>query len=223
MAFNPDHNPYISLVKSRPESILHIESREESDGLWSLIHRKYSNFSKLFLELGSGSGAHILELAKGSPESLFVGAERRYKRCFRTIEKAEQQEIANLLMLRADFANFFPHIFPEASLDGIYINFPDPWEKKRWKKHRSLNADFFTALHGLLKPEAFFSFKTDHGDYFEEVVGLVEERFSNHFELTGLSRDLHKSEFAEANIETEFEQLFKSQGLPINFIQLKKK
>lgn len=221
MGFNPEHNQYISLVKSKPESILHIENLEESKALWPVIACKQEAFSDLFLELGSGSGAHVIELARRNPKALFLGAEKRYKRCFRTVEKAERLDLDNLLMLRADFHHFFPHIFPEAALSGIYINFPDPWEKKRWKKHRSLNRGFFDDIQSLLKPDGFFYFKTDHGDYFEEVVSLIEAEFSENFKILGISRDLHKSEFMEGNIETEFEQLFKSQGLPINFLKLK--
>jgi tRNA (guanine-N7-)-methyltransferase len=210
-------NQYIPLVKSRPDIIL---VGQDGGGLpqeaQSVLDAKLQEFNgQVVCELGSGSGGHLIALAKQNPQILHVGFELRFKRVFRTAEKALSSDCNNVLVLQAD-ARQLSKIFKPASLNGIYINFPDPWNKRRWHKHRLLNEAFFSVASNLLKPQGFIFHKSDHLEYFLATKKLLESRAE--YKIVNLTHDLHQSELAEGNILTEFEQLFCSQGLKINLL-----
>ena len=220
MAFNQLSNRFVSLVDTKPELILRGSRDQGLDpAAAELLKAKRREFAKLYVEIGSGSGRHLIEQALRNPNALFLGFELRYKRVFRTAEKAEELGLNNLLVVQVD-ASTIPTIFEPGSLDGIFVLFPDPWEKRRWKKHRILSPEFLRQAHALLRSGAFLHYKTDHGEYFEATVKVLETLAL--FDTRRVSRDLHGSAESLNNIESEFEKLFKSQRLPVHFIEVEK-
>ena len=125
--------------------------------------------------------------------------------------KLKQEELKNGFLLR-DRAEFIFDYFPEESLQSLHVNFPDPWPKKRHHKNRLLQRHFLDAMLPLFRQNAQFFFKTDHLEYFEEVHELLQNH--PHYSITRYTNDLHQSEYAENNIETEFERLFQHKGNP---------
>lgn len=209
-------NPYISLLSNMEEYIFNGSNLGLEKTYISQIRKKANSFDKVFCEIGSGSGAHLVELAKQNPNTLCVGFEIRFKRAYKTAEKANKIKLNNLLVIRAS-ANFIPDIFTANSLDALYINFPDPWSKKRWLKNRMINEVFLEKLRETLKPNSYLSYKTDHKEYFMASNQLISTL--NYFEIVEYTEDLHKSEFVSCNIKTEFEGLFLSKSLPIYFLK----
>ena len=212
-------NQYIDLVESETDKILSINGLDVSPQQKKLLQDKLINYKNVFCEIGSGSGGHLIELARRNPTGLYIGFELRFKRAFRTAEKAAKAGIQNLFMVRAA-AQVMPKLFDSENLSGVYINFPDPWSKPKWKKNRILNPEFVTELCQLLKSDGFISYKTDHVEYFEETVSMLGE-FAI-LKVQKLTRDLYSSEYIGANIASEFENLFISQGLKINFLEAHK-
>ena len=212
-------NKYIGLAKTKPEFLISGDNHEVSPEEWALLDSRAAKFSKLFLEIGSGSGGHLIESARRDPTSLYVGIELRFKRAFRTVEKAENQAVGNILVIRTN-AKIVTSFFAEQSLDGIFINFPDPWDKRRWHKHRLLNESYLRTLLSLLKPGGFFSYKSDHEGYFREILALAKS--IPEFSVEAVTEDLHQSQYAEENVLTEFEQLFMSQKLKAFFMRGRK-
>ncbi|HMO02081.1 MAG TPA: tRNA (guanosine(46)-N7)-methyltransferase TrmB [Oligoflexia bacterium] len=208
-------NPYITkinrfsgkvVLEATPSGLI----QSDRERLKQLINK----FSEVFLEIGSGSGGHLLARAKARPEALFVGIELRYKRLCRTAEKAEKEQIENILLIKQD-ARFVDLIFKPRSLAGIYVYFPDPWsEKRRWLKHRLLNESYCSKLFELLKDGGFISFKTDDHNYYE----YVKRNFLN---LTSKVIDLSNSDSnsyindLKNGFYSEFERLFISKGIKI--------
>jgi tRNA (guanine-N7-)-methyltransferase len=173
--------------------------------------------SKSMLEIGCGSGSHIIELAKRSPQYHFFGIEKRYKRAVRCVEKAAELQLTNLCILRGDF--FKTHsIFPAHFFSGVFCNFPDPWEKKRWQKHRMLSSDGLELLKNLLVPGGFLSLKTDHPQFFSDTRALIE-RSQPEWNISSLVSDLHHNiPMHMSNVQSEFEALFRSKQKPVNFL-----
>ncbi len=178
------------------------------------------SFGRMYCELGSGSGMHLIERASRDPSSLFVGFELRYKRVYRSYQKSEKLGLQNIAFLRTD-AEALPAFFEAKSLEGIYVNFPDPWAKARWQKHRLLNAEFLGKICSLLCDSGFLSFKTDHREYFDQVAGIITGMPD--FTINSYTNSLHDSEFLETNVSSEFEKLFKFKGLPVNYLLASKK
>lgn len=212
-------NPYIDLVGTKPLYLIPCKELKCTQGDIAALQSRCTSYAYIYCELGSGSGGHLIELALRNPATLCVGFELNYKRAFRTAEKAERFSLENLLVMRTD-ARCAPQCFAKESLEAVFVNFPDPWDKRRWYKHRLLTADFLAALWQLLRPGGSFSYKTDHAQYFSETVSLLVE--SRNFEIAALSADLLHSPLICHNISTEFEGLFAAKGAPVQYILAKK-
>lgn len=211
-------NPYFSKVADHPRILVNHSARIDENDIRK-VREIQSKYKQCYIELGSGSGMHLIELAKRNPDKLCIGFELRYKRAYKTVEKAERVLIDNLYVLRVDY-KYLGQLFPKESVDGIYVNFPDPWDKRRWHKNRVISKAFFDVCNDLLTKDGFISYKTDHKQYFESSLKLIDE--IDYFKETAKSFDLYESPLAESTIPTEFECLFRSKGLPIYFIELKR-
>lgn len=208
-------NPYSLILKNFPGKIFSFEDPTEKDILKSTIN----SYKNIILELGSGSGKHLIERAKVSPEAAFFGFELRFKRAVRTIQKAEKVGARNVFVLRTD-AKEMINYFSNQSISGVYVNFPDPWQKKKQRKNRLLGEEFLQVIYDSLLPGGFFSFKTDHQEYFLSVAEML--RIQNCFKLQEYAEDLYASEYLSSNIKTEFEDLFCSKNLPIHYLKVSK-
>ncbi|MCB0338408.1 MAG: tRNA (guanosine(46)-N7)-methyltransferase TrmB [Bdellovibrionales bacterium] len=209
-------NPYIPRLNEKPHLILRVDDPEDLEGVRESIRAKSKSYEHTICEVCSGSGGHLLELASRKPNALIVGIELRFKRIFRTAEKADEKGLTNIVLLRAR-AELLSDIFNIETLDEVYCNFPDPWTKKRWKKKRLVSIEFLKQLSGVLKPDGFFSHKTDSREYFESV--LLELSKFKEFKVVASSNNLFESPWADESIPTEFEKLFRSKGLPIYFLR----
>lgn len=208
-------NQYIQLVSTKPEVIVAERDRETPLQSKARIAERKGAFEGIFVEIGSGSGMHLLQLAKENPSVLCVGLEIRFKRAFKTGEKAERDGLKNVLVIRTD-ARYLNELFQEGEVSAFFINYPDPWDKRRWKKNRILNEQMLDTMHSLLRPSGFLRYKTDHREYFESTLGLMT---SQRWQITKESFDLLNSGWAEQNIPTEFECLFKSQSKPLHLME----
>jgi tRNA (guanine-N7-)-methyltransferase len=212
-------NQYIDLMGSKPEYIVNATGKSLDAAGLEQIRTRIGRYQAVAVEIGSGSGQHLIELARRDPNTLYIGYEIRFKRIFRTAEKAEKLGLENILLVRQS-AFEMPETFGSESLAAVYINFPDPWDKKRWHKNRILNPDFIKAIHGMLKPDGFLSYKTDHAGYFAATRAILDAL--QIFYIEALENDLHNSPLAEATPPTEFESLFRSKGLPVMYLHAKK-
>ena len=211
-------NQYMEMVKTKPDFILAEEDREVSAEALAAVRNRISNFGGCYVELGSGSGLHLLTLAEQNPETLCVGLEIRFKRAFKTGEKAERDGLSNLLVMRTD-ARQIQKIFSKGEVSGFFVNYPDPWDKRRWLKNRLLNGALLEAMSELLAPNGFLRYKTDHQEYFASTVELLKQ---SGWQIQKHTTDLLASQWAPGNIATEFEYLFKSQGKPLCMLEASK-
>ncbi len=183
----------------------------------------------LFVEIGMGKGSFIMELAARHPENEYIGVERYESVLFRAAEKMEgkapqdpagkllyaEKEGAfeaprNLHFLRND-AKELPDIFDADEVDGIYLNFSDPWPKARHAKRRLTSREFLHIYEAFLKDGGILEFKTDNMPLFE--FSLEEIREAEHWELISYTYDLHHDKaMNEGNIMTEYERKFSALG-----------
>lgn len=212
-------NQYIARVEEKPEYIIPCPQRRLTDEEAELVRRRAETSQAIFCELGSGSGGHLIELARRNPQAFCIGFEIRFKRTYRTAVKAERSSLKNLVVVRTK-AQDIGKIFGPHTLDAVYVNFPDPWEKRAWLKHRLLTPRFLAALAELLKPGGTLNYKTDHAQYFEETRLALES--INAFQIERISRDLYGEGAEEGNIPSEFECLFRSKGVPVHKLLAKK-
>ena len=176
----------------------------------------------LCLEIGCGKGKFSCEMAEAHPNANFYAMEKVEDVMVTAVEKAMAREggaLQNLCFIVGD-AKELTEWFPPHTFDCIFLNFSDPWPKKGYYKRRLTYRAFLEIYKTLLKEDGILRLKTDN-------VGLFDFSLEE-FEATGMtvvkmSRDLHASESNEGNIMTEYETNFSSQGMPINFAEVKVK
>lgn len=181
---------------------------EQPTTLKNRWHERFNNTNPIHLEIGCGKGRFITTLAARHPEVNFIALERQAEVIYRAAQKTEQQVIPNLALIQYD-ATLLPEIFALGELDRIYLNFSDPWPKKRHYKRRLTYRDFLNMYKQVLKPTGEIHIKTDNEGLFEFSLNeLSHERF----QLRNITFDLHQSDLAEQNVMTEYEQRFSSRG-----------
>ncbi|MDY6037557.1 MAG: tRNA (guanosine(46)-N7)-methyltransferase TrmB [Eubacterium sp.] len=177
----------------------------------------------LFLEIGSGKGRFITSCAAQDKDGLFLAAEGLSSVIIRGMVKAREEELSNIRFITS-YINDMDRDFSENELDGIFLNFSDPWPKARHAKRRLTHKDRLVQYLRAIKTGGFIRFKTDNDDLFDFTLEQIEEcRESAAFDVTGLTRDLHSSRFHEMSPMTEYEIKFSSQGKNINFVCLRKR
>lgn len=168
-----------------------------------------------YLEIGCGKGGFASGMAEKYPGRNFLALEKISDVMVIAVEGAEARrearEADNLRFFIAD-AHDLPLWFAPASLDGIYLNFSDPWPKKKHTKRRLTYRAFLVMYASLLKPGAPLRFKTDNRALFDFTLGeLAALGVTPSF----VTYDLHHSPKNEGNIRTEYEQNFSEKGFPI--------
>jgi tRNA (guanine-N7-)-methyltransferase len=206
------------MVKTKPDLIVAENDRETPVQSKAKIREQLALYDDCYVEIGSGSGMHLLKLAEQNPRTLCIGLEIRFKRAFKTGEKAEKLGLSNVLILRTD-ARCISEMFEDGEVTGFFVNYPDPWDKRRWRKNRILNESMLATMHRLLKKNGFLRYKTDHQEYFGSTVEIVNPA---QWITVKHSTDMLQSPWAADNIPTEFEYLFRSQNKPLCILEVTK-
>ena len=165
--------------------------------------------SRLYLELGCGKGSFTCASALAEPEALFAAVERVPDAMVVAMERACEMELHNVRFLDADAVRL-PELFAPGEADRIYINFCDPWPKKKQFKRRLTAPGFLALYRQILKPEGEIWFKTDNRDLFD---WSEEQLLACGWQVSEVTRDLHAN--GPAGIMTDYEKKFYGEGKPI--------
>lgn len=191
------------------ESPLVVHEPKQFKGKWNEV---FNNAHPLKIEIGMGKGKFIHSLASQNPQINYIGIEKYSSVLLRALQKMEEEPLPNLLFIRMD-AEDIAEVFGKEEVDGIYLNFSDPWPKERHAKRRLPSREFLTRYDQFLKKDGVLEFKTDNKDLFEFAL---EELTPAGWEALKITFDLHHdSEMSEGNIMTEYEEKFSSKGNPI--------
>jgi tRNA (guanine-N7-)-methyltransferase len=125
------------------------------------------------LEIGFGMGHSLLAMAKAMPEKNFIGVEVYRPGIGALLLELAAQEISNVRVYCADAQEVLIQCFPNRSLYGIQIFFPDPWPKKRHHKRRLITPNFATLLHQKLQPGGYLHLATDWQDYAQQMLQIA--------------------------------------------------
>lgn len=191
---------------------------KDIEELKKLIHS--GEYENIYLEIGIGKGAFIAECARRHKENLYIGIELNkgvVSLATKKIARFEQEigQVLNNLKVLDYNALELENIFDENGVDKIYLNFSDPWPKKKHEKRRLTSDEFLKVYNKILKPEGIIEFKTDNRGLFEYSIMNMNK---NNMKFEYLSLNLHqdidagKLENEESNIMTEYEEKFMVNG-----------
>ncbi len=131
------------------------------------IHYFASNFSTqrdVQIEVGFGSGRHLLHQAKNNPETLFIGIEIHKASIEQVLKQIAIQHLDNVLVLDYD-ARLFLELVPSNSVSKIFVHFPVPWDKKPHR--RVISSSFLDEAERVLNTNGKLELRTDSDNYFE--------------------------------------------------------
>lgn len=131
----------------------------------------------VWLEIGFGSGEHLLWQAAHNPRIGIIGCEPYQDGVLKVLSAIEAAGATNMLV-HADDARPLLRNLPEASIGRAFILFPDPWPKKRHRKRRLINASFLDLLASLMRAGAELRVATDIGDYARTILLAVRAQQS---------------------------------------------
>ena len=189
-----------------------IKSESSYRGKWA--HEVFRNENPIHIEIGMGKGQFLLTLAEQNPDINYIGIERYSSVLLRAVEKlTPDAKIPNLRFICMDAAGL-GEVFAPQEISRMYLNFSDPWPKKRHAHRRLTSSEYLKRYDQILKSGGLIEFKTDNKDLFEfseETLGA-----SYIWEVAAITRDLHRDAVMNTgNIMTEYEEKFSSMNHPI--------
>ena len=197
--YNPEANDIIENFNR------FIKDREKLQGI-------LNTDKKICIEIGMGKGDFISNMAKLNPDNVYIGIELSPQVLALAIKKLNRFEEENGIALKNLYFMSFDALklldyFSENQVDVLYLNFSDPWPKKRHTKRRLTYKDFLENYKKVLKKDGIIEFKTDNRGLFEYSL-VSMQNFG--MEFIEVYLDLHKTEVL--NVETEYEKKFSPFG-----------
>ena len=186
---------------------LRITNPAEHKGNWRALK---PGCTELWVEVGCGKGKFTAETAEANPDVLLIAVERCREAMVVAMEKAQSMGLKNVFFIDMDVANIEEIFAPEA-MDRLFINFPDPWPRKKNAKRRLTHRGFLDKYCRTVKAGGEIHYKTDNAPLFEFSV---EEFAACGLEVKNLTRNLHENGIV--GIMTGYEEKFHALGTPIN-------
>ena len=183
-----------------------------SEELKDNYHNIFDNNESLNLEIGTGKGDFIKELARLNPNKNYVGMEKYSTVLAIAAKKIKNAEDINNVRLMCYDAGEVELVFNYESLDCIYLNFSDPWPKARHAKRRLTYKTFLDKYYDLLKTGGKIVMKTDNLGLFEYSLESIKEH--GKFKLVEYTFDYEFD--AENDGMSEYERKFREMGTKIN-------
>lgn len=205
-------------LKNKDELLKNCKYLETNSKAWKgYWNKKFGNDNPIHVELGMGKGTFIKDMALTFPNINFVGIEYMDGVVARAIKNINENIPNNLRIIKTS-ASSLSDIF-DHEIDVVYLNFSDPWPKKRHASRRLTSPEFLKCYDDAFKGDKTIIMKTDNiGLYAYSLVSLSEYGYT----IKEASLDLH-SEEDKFNIETEYEKKFSSKGVRINYLKAIKK
>lgn len=203
----------------RAESVLEahdkvIKNEKELKGRWKEV---FGNDNPVYIEIGMGKGQFLTEMAARHTDRNYIGIERYSSVLLRAVERLDKLEadswaLDNIRFICMDAAQI-GEVFEKGEVRGIYLNFSDPWPKKRHARRRLTSREFFVRYDQVLAPEGRVEFKTDNQDLFRFSL---EEADEAGWRVLMSTWDLHSDpDMNRGNVMTEYEEKFSAKGNPI--------
>ncbi|MBQ4648833.1 MAG: tRNA (guanosine(46)-N7)-methyltransferase TrmB [Clostridia bacterium] len=179
------------------------------------IDSSFNDKRPLWVELGCGKGAFATQMSARHPEVNYLAFEKVRDVMLMAMEKADREGCGNLKFYDGDAENICT-LLGENKISALFINFCDPWSKKRYAKRRLTSPIFLEKYKKVLAENARIFFKTDNRELFDYSLETFTEAG---FTLDNVCFDLHNSPMNETNIPTEYEKNFSAKGFTINYLE----
>jgi tRNA (guanine-N7-)-methyltransferase len=149
-----------------------VRDRVREAGWAGIFAPRFSAPARLVVDVGFGRGEFLMGLARSEPDTGFLGIEVSFKRLLKMARRLARTEVRNVRLIGCTAERVVGELLPEGSVSCFWINFPDPWPKKRHHRRRLIDARFVGDLASRLQLGGVLNIATDHLEY-AEVVGAA--------------------------------------------------
>ena len=179
----------------------------------------FGNSNPITLEIGCGTGAYTLGLARMFPERNFVGIDVKGARMWHGAKAAEDENLKNIAFLRTRVEQL-ETFFAPGEISEIWITFPDPQPRLGKARKRLTSTRFLNLYQNILKTDSVVHLKTDNPPLFDFSVDTVK---ATNRPIVFMTNDLYKELFdaEELHIKTQYEAKYLEMGLPICYLKFK--
>lgn len=214
----------MSRIRTRPDTPEFIQTIESIilnpdayRGRWNEV---FGSSNPLHVELGMGKGQFIAQMSIRNPEINFIGIDMYDELVRKSYEKAvklrdeqgnSEEPFANLRHVRWNVQRL-EEMFAPSEVERIYLNFSDPWPKKRHAHRRLTHPNFVKKYLQILKPGGQIHLRTDSRKLFEFSLNTFADM---DLKMKNIALDLHQEGTPEGHVFTEYEEKFVEQKLPI--------
>lgn len=188
---------------------------KEPSGIKGKWNEEFGDDQPIMLEIGMGKGDFLIGMAEAHPEWNFIGIEKYESVLVRAVQKLDELELKNVRVINIDAIDV--HNVFDAEIDTIYLNFSDPWPKKRHYKRRLTYRDFLIEYDKIFKDNSKVEMKTDNDSLFESTLISLND-YGYKFDEVIL--DLWSTD--KPNVKTEYEIKFSSKGYKIKYVRAHK-
>ncbi len=168
----PDLNPYLRLHREYGPPVIVGEDAPGFKGRWPEAFG--GREAPLHVEVGPGNGFFLAGMAGLHPEQNWLGLEIRFKRVVLCAKKIDLAGLRHTRIARYD-AWWLRDLFEEGEIDGLYVNFPDPWKKNKHQDKRLMGPAFAAWAGEALADGAHLRLKTDDPGNVERLRAALAE------------------------------------------------
>lgn len=183
-----------------------IKNPEQYKGKWKSV---FNNKNKIYLEIGMGKGSFLIEHARRNKNFNYIGFEKYPSVLLNALETIENENLTNIKIICADAYKVDEIFYKEIS--KLYLNFSDPWPKKRHIKRRLTSDVFLKKYNSIFKGLKVIEQKTDNDELFNFSL---ESYKLNHYIVVKKNTNYFD------DIRTEYENKFISKGKNINYVKV---
>ena len=183
-----------------------IKNPEQYKGKWKSV---FNNKNKIYLEIGMGKGSFLIEHARRNKNVNYIGFEKYPSVLLNALETIENENLTNIKIICADAYKVDEIFYKEIS--KLYLNFSDPWPKKRHIKIRLTSDVFLKKYNSIFKGLKVIEQKTDNDELFNFSL---ESYKLNHYIVVKKNTNYFD------DIRTEYENKFISKGKNINYVKV---
>jgi tRNA (guanine-N7-)-methyltransferase len=172
----------------------------------------------LVVELGFGRGEFLRALAAAAPGVAHVGVERSHRRVWKMARRIAKTDERNIRLVEGTAEELVAGALDDASVATFWVNFPDPWPKKRHHRRRLLQPGFVGLLAARLAPGGLLHAATDHAGYAEQIDAVLsaEPRLENALAAPFVSE-------VAGRPCTAYEAMWRAEGRALHFFTYRRR
>ncbi|GLV13403.1 tRNA (guanine-N(7)-)-methyltransferase [Alicyclobacillus hesperidum] len=196
-----------------------LDARKDDLQVWYAAQRK-----SFCLEIGCGKGGFLQTMAKLHPDTTFVGVDKMLAVAAKAAAGAARQGLSNTTFIVGDIGHI-GELWHEPRVARIYLNFSDPWPRRRHYDRRLTHAKKLALYAKWLCADGWLEQKTDNLDLFNWSLASLAE---NGWDIAECARAFAEGEpdgtsLSSKYVQTEYEAKFRSMGLPIYYLRARPK